>query len=180
MVQSPDGTVIFRLFQKEQQLTFNITFHGKTITTSSPIVISLDGISITKNISIKKVDRYKISETYPWQGVHSTAINNCNGAKITVSGKQNYTTDVRVFNDGAAFRLILPGKENENRIPSETTVFNLPSKSTAWYHDLNMHYESVHEKKLIDSVSAGTWLAPPATFKLPHEVYIAVYHLYLP
>jgi alpha-glucosidase len=174
IVLSPDGRITFRLFQNAQFLSFNISRSGSKIIETSRMEMSLDGTTITKNVSVIKVERYRINETYPWSGVHSSAHNNCNSAKIFIKGKNNFYIDLRVFNDGAAFRTIIPGRENEKRIPGETTVFNLPSKSTAWYHDLNMHYESIHVKKLVDSIPEGTWLAPPATFKLSRGTYAAI------
>jgi alpha-glucosidase len=174
LVQSPDGAVHFKLFQQMHSLSFTITFNGKTILKPSPFLMTVDGISVTQNITITKTERYTINETYPWRGVHSKAINHCNGAKIFINNKQKGTLEVRVFNDGVAFRLIIPGKHNESRIAGETTVFNIPSKSTIWYHDLNMHYESVHVKKQIDDVQQGEWVAPPATFKLPEGIYASI------
>ena len=174
LIQSPDGTVHFKLFQQANQLSYAITFNGETIIKPSPFLMTVEGISITENITIAKTERYKINETYQWRGVHSKATNHCNGATIFINNKQKWTLEVRVFNDGAAFRLIIPGKQNESRIPGETTVFNIPSKSTIWYHDLNMHYESVHVKKQIDDVQEGEWVAPPATFKLPKGIYASI------
>ena len=72
------------------------------------------------------------------------------------------------------FVLLFRARGNINRIPDESTVFNIPSRSTLWYHDLYMHYESVHVKKKIDDVQNGEWVAPPATFKLPQGVYASI------
>jgi alpha-glucosidase len=174
LVQSPDGVVHFKLFQQAHQLSYAITFNGKIVIEPSPLLMAVDGISVTKNIEVKKTERYKVNETYEWRGVHSKAVNQYNGAKIIIKNKQEYTFEVRVFNNGAAFRIIIPGAQGEARIPSETTVFNIPSKSTIWYHDLNMHYESVHVKKQIDDVQEGEWVAPPATFKLPKGIYASI------
>ena len=46
-------------------------------------------------------------------------------------------------------------------------MFNLPAGSTVWYHDLDGHYEGVHEKKDIEDVAEGDWAAPPLTAQLP-------------
>lgn len=173
-IQSPDGAVHFKLFQQAHELSYAITFNGETIIEPSPLIMSVDRNSVTKNTTVIKAERYKVNETYEWRGVHSKAINQCNGAKIIIKNKQEYTFEVRVFNNGAAFRIIIPGTQGEARIPSEATVFNIPSKSTIWYHDLNMHYESVHVKKQIDDVQHGEWVAPPATFKLPQGIYASI------
>jgi alpha-glucosidase len=174
VVQSPDGAVHFKLFPQMNGLGYTITFNGKTIIKPSAFLMTVDGISVTQNPALTKTERYKINETYQWRGVHSKAINHCNGAKISINNKPECTLEVRVFNDGAAFRIIIAGEKNENRIPGEMTVFNIPSKSTIWYHDLNMHYESVHVKKQIDEVRKGEWVAPPATFKLPKGIYASI------
>lgn len=179
LVQSPDGKVQFKLFQQRHQLAYSIGFDGQTVVEPSPLIMALDGFAVTKNAEVKKVERFKINETYEWRGVHSRAINQCNGAKIIVMNKQEYSIEVRVFNNGAAFRIIIPNSSSfpankRGHVPSETTVFNIPSKSTIWYHDLQMHYESVHVKKQIDDVQQGEWVAPPATYKLPQGIYASI------
>src|SRR5262249_8404991 len=67
---------------------------------------------------------------------------------------------------GVAFRYLLPGGEKP-RVPDEATKFLLPAGSTVWYHDLNGHYEGVHEKKALAEVKADEWAAPPLTIRLP-------------
>jgi alpha-glucosidase len=121
------------------------------------------------------VTTYRINETYPWLGVHAIVHNQCNGIKVPVNkGGVSYTIDIRVFNDGVAFRMVLPGKSNESRVPDEATLFNLPGQSTLWYHDVEGHYEGVHVKKEVDQVPKGAWVAPPATFKLPQGIYASI------
>jgi alpha-glucosidase len=48
---------------------------------------------------------------------------------------------IRAYNDGVAFRHVIPGNK-ESRIPDEDTRFVLPAGSTLWYHDLRGHYEA--------------------------------------
>src|ERR1700730_823772 len=179
IVRSPSGNISFRLFSDVGQLNFNISSGPTALIENSKIIMSLDGEPITNAARIGKVALYKHHETYPWMGAHSTAIDQCNGAKISIShNNEAYFLEVRVFDDGAAFRLIVPaGKESGNRvahIPDEATTFKLPSGSAIWYHDMYMHYEGVHTKKNIDSVIQGEWVAPPATFKLPQGIYASI------
>ena len=176
-VQSPDGAVHFKLFIQRHQLAYSVTFNQGTIIEPSPVLMTVNGIPVTENISLGKTERYRINETYPWRGVHSVAVNDCNGARITLldTGGQAHsvTVDIRVFNSGAAFRQVIVPDKPDN-IPEEATVFNIPSGSSIWYHDLYMHYEGVHVKKQIDSVQSGEWVAPPATIKLPQGVYASI------
>ena len=79
--------------------------------------------------------------------MHSTAVDRSNGAKFQVKHAKTgtaYTIDVRAYNDGIAFRFIVPGPAGKERVPDEATAFRLPAGSTVWYHDFEGHYEGIH------------------------------------
>jgi alpha-glucosidase len=175
LVSSPDKQIQFRLSSKGNQLQYSVLYKNVPVVENSSIAMLLNDKAVGGDLNIKTVQWYEINEQYPWLGVHATAVNNCKGVKIALQhqGKAD-TLDIRVFNDGVAFRLIMPAAANTSRIPDEATVFNLPAGSTLWYHDLEMHYESVHVKKEISQVQAGEWVAPPATYKLPQGYYAAI------
>lgn len=167
-VSSPDKHAVYKTWIENSQLRFAIFYGEVPVIEPSPVSMEVDGVSITKNIKFVSKNAYTLDETYPWRGVHSRATNRCNGTTIRILNTEKnleYTFEVRVFNDGAAFRIIVPG--NGNRIPDETTVFRIPANSTVWYHGLGGHYEDVHTKKKIDEVKDGEWAAPPLTFALP-------------
>jgi alpha-glucosidase len=169
-VASPDGKVRLEVLSRDQRrLEWRITFRGKPVIESSPMVTLVDGTNLSDDVQVGKAQRYRVNEKYPWRGVHSEAVNRCNGAKIPIThaGSQtSYTLEVRAFNDGVAFRHVIPGGD-QARVPDEATAFVLSAGSTVWYHDLGGHYEAVHEKKRIEDVASGQWAAPPLTFKLP-------------
>ena len=175
IVKSPDGQVSFQLTLKDKALLYKISFKNETIINTSPLVFSLDDKIITSGVYNLTTVPYSVNESYPWWGVHAKAINRCNGSTITVKqDKISYVLDVRVYNDGAAFKIIIPAHDSIARIPDEATVFTLPAGTNLWYHDLNMHYEGVHVKKEISQVQNGEWVAPPATLKLPNGFYVSV------
>ncbi|MCI0377735.1 MAG: glycoside hydrolase family 97 protein [Gemmataceae bacterium] len=170
---SPDGAVQFQLLVRDKvQLSYRITFRNNPVIESSALGILLDGVDLTRGVETAKPETFKINEKYPWRGVHAEALNHCNGVKIPSThsaSKLRYTLEVRAFNDGVAFRHIIPASDRP-RVPDEATAFILPVGSTVWYHDLEGHYEGVHERKEIAEVKAGEWAAPPVTFKLPGNV----------
>src|SRR4030095_14701907 len=178
-ILSPSGAVQFKLFNSGDQLSFTVLARGITIIEQSPLVMTLDSKPITSNTKSGKIEKYKIDESYPWLGAHSTAINRCNGAKISINNNSSsFTLNVRVFDDGVAFRFNIPqanGKASTvAHVPDEFTTFKLPKESYVWYHDMYMHYEGIHTKKKIDSVANGEWVAPPATFKLKQGLYASI------
>jgi alpha-glucosidase len=174
-IASPDRQIRFKLFLQQNQLQYTVTYKNVPVVTNSPMVLLMNDKEVTGSIKTKNIAPYQVNEQYPWLGAHATATNHCNGAKIPLQhGKATDTLDVRVFNDGAAFRFIWPGDKNTSRMPDEATVFNIPAGSTIWYHDLESHYEGIHVKKEIGNVQAGEWVAPPATYKLPQGYYAAI------
>jgi alpha-glucosidase len=174
-IKSPDGNISYKLFQQDHQLCFSVSLLNKTVIAPSSMMISVDGTPLTKNVTVKKWERYSHNETYSILGVHTKAKNAFNGIFIDaeVAGGLHSRLDIRVFDDGIAYRHSVVAAR-PILIPEESTVFNLPAKTIIWYHDLYMHYEGVHGKKQIDSVTAGEWVAPPATFKLPQGVYASI------
>ncbi len=171
-VESPDGRVRLEIRTREQgRLSYSVTFRNSGVIEASPLGIVIDGVDLGEGVEIGKAERYRLNERYAGRGVHSEAVNRCNGARLALKhGKSGagFTLDARVFNDGVAFRIVAPGDEKP-RVPDESTFFALPAGSSVWYHDLEGHYEGMHARKEIAEVKAGEWAAPPLTFKLPND-----------
>jgi alpha-glucosidase len=169
-VTSPDGNVQIKVLLLDQaRLGYEVMFKGKAEIEKSPLGITVANVDLGRGVKIGQAERYEINETYPWRGMHSTAVNRCNGAKLSITHEQSktaFTLDVRAFNDGVAFCYVVPGEGNRI-VRSEATSFVIPEGSTVWYHDFYMHYEGIHEKKNIADAKKGEWAAPPLTFKLP-------------
>lgn len=168
-VASPDERVELVLSMAESGMSFSVARSGWPVIESSPLVVSIDGVEITKGCAPDgDVERGQVDESYPWRGVHSQAVNRCNTARVPLihrPGGTRFAIELRAFDDGVAFRHVVPG--DGSRVPGESTRFVLPAGSTVWYHDLEGHYEGVHERRLIEEFPAGDWAAPPVTFKLP-------------
>ena len=169
-VTSPDGKVSYKLFARNKQLYFNASREGKTVVADSPLVFSLDGVELTNGATGTKTQTYTVNEQYFTRGVHRNAVNHCNGVTVgfrSSKSKVAFTIEARAYNDGVAFRVLVPCDNNEVRTPDEATSFKLPSGSLIWYHDMYDHYEGIHEKKEISQVEAGEWACPPITVHLP-------------
>src|SRR5207302_7518277 len=105
----------------------------------SPIGITVDGVNLAEGAQAAKVETYRTEEKYPWYGVHSTAVDNCRGARVAMSHRPSgtaYTLEIRAYDDGIAFRHLLPASAKA-RVPDEATAFHLPAGALVWYHDFN-------------------------------------------
>jgi alpha-glucosidase len=167
-VGSPNAQIQFQL-TSAARLNYQILFRKKPVIETAPLGIIIDGVDLGQGAEIERIENYRLNEKYIWRGVHSEAVNHCRGAKFFVkhqASKTDYTIEVRAFNDGIAFRYVVPDNGKE-RVADEATGFVIPPRSTLWYHDFYGHYEGVHNKKEIAAVKSGEWAAPPLTIKLP-------------
>jgi alpha-glucosidase len=176
-IVSPNGQIRFQLLDGVADgLRYELTFNDEPVIESSRLGITIDGVDLGHGTRAAKVEECEIDEQYACRGVHSTAVNHCRGAKFHLqhSGtKVNFVLEVRAFDDGVAFRHVVPG--TGSRTPDAATAFTIPKGSTVWHHDLRGHYEGVHANEPIESIDTGKWIAPPMTFKLPREAgYAAI------
>jgi alpha-glucosidase len=169
-VVSPDGRLKFALAPNPERLTFQVTLDRTAVIEPSAIRLNIDGYDFGSGVVFEKIERSEINETYPWHGAHSNAVNRCQTAILSFTHDLTFSPfqlEIRAFNDGVAYRVVVPGGENDSRTPDELSDFVLPEGSTVWFHDLGGHYEAEYKKVPIAEVKAGQWGAPPMTFELP-------------
>ena len=169
-IQSPDRRITFRLSVGDRgQLSYTLSRDGVTVVEPSDAGLIVDGTPLTERLQPGPITRPATTAAdYPTRGVHAVARHRSTDWQMTFTQrphKADVTLQVRVFNDGAGFRFIVPG--TGPRTPDEATTFRVPAGSTTWSHDLHMHYESLYVRRPIEDVPAGDWAAPPLTYKLP-------------
>jgi len=168
-VVSPDGNVKLTVLPNAERLTFTVTSQGTAVLDSSTIVMKLDGYDLSAGMVLGRTERYEGHSVYQWWGAKSTAEDYCNGVRLSIQhdlSSIDYVLDIRVFNDGVAFRHVIPGDDGIARVPDEYTTFVVPAGARVWYHDLGGHYEAAYKDQNIADVPAGQWMGPPVTFRL--------------
>lgn len=171
-VSSPNGQIAFKLLPNAERLTFAVTLGRTPALDPSPIVLNLDGYDLSGGVVMSGVVRDEVRESYPWSGIRSTVVSHSNRAKISLTNDLTstaYTLEVRAFDDGVAFRHVIPGDQAVSRVPDELSTFNLPAGSTVWYAGMEGHYEAPYLQKDVAAVQPGEWAGPPLTFKLPQN-----------
>jgi alpha-glucosidase len=172
-VASPDGRVRFVLAAGAAgHLEYTVSFNAKNIIDPSPVGIVVDKVDLADGAQIGSAETYEVNETYAWYGPHSTAVNNCNGAKVALTYPKTptrYTLEIRAYNDGVAFRHLVPG--TGARTPDEATEFHVPAKSVIAPQNYVSGYEGLYPWRtttnLIEGMMDGEWTQPPFTFILP-------------
>ncbi|HJZ69388.1 MAG TPA: glycoside hydrolase family 97 catalytic domain-containing protein [Blastocatellia bacterium] len=176
-VTSPDGNLSLEVFLRDQgRLHYRVTFNHEAVVEPGAMGMIVDEIDLCRGSQIVRVERYEANDRYAVRGVHAEAVSRSKGAKISVRHVESMTSfilELRAFNDGIAFRYIVPGNGGP-RIPNESTRFVIPAESTVWFHDFEGHYEGIHARKNIADVRDSEWAAPPLTVKLPGAGYAAI------
>lgn len=157
---SPNHSVEFRVWTDAGgQLRYSADFHGRAAIEDSPLGITADGVNLADGVQMGPPELYRVHETYPWYGVHSTATDDCQGIRIPLTHLQShtaYTLEARAYDDGIAFRQIVPGGDRA-RVPDEATAFHLARGSVVWYHDFHGHYGSAfHGRDLPEWLGGST------------------------
>jgi alpha-glucosidase len=169
-VTSPDGRIELEVLPNAERLSFTVRMDGRTVVEPSPVQMSVDGFDLGTGLIYGQVESYSLDESYPWHGAHATAVNRCRGVRLSLVsdlGMIPFSFELRVFDDGVAYRHVVPGEAAVARVPDERSAFVLPEGATVWVHDLDGHYESAYDERRVSDVPPGQWAAPPLTFELP-------------
>ena len=170
-VASPDGRLTFTFAPNAERLNYTVALENTIVLEPSTMMMELDGYDLSTGVVLTNTARTSGEETFAWLGSRSTAVDRFNAATLSLTNDLtsiDYTIDVRVFNDGVAYRHVIPGSAAASRVPDEYSTFAIPAGSTVWYGGMaDGHYEAPYQKKDISDVHAGEWAGPPLTYKLP-------------
>jgi len=177
-VSSPDGKVTVVVSVNESgQLEYVVKLKGKSVLAPSPLGITVDDVSLGSGVTINKPRRFNFKETYPWRGVHSTAVNHYELGMIPVQhseSKTRYMLEVRVFDTGVGYRYIIPGS-GSRKVSGEASAFVVPEGSVVWFQTNTNNYEKPYQKYALADIKKDTYLGPPLVVVLPDKLgYAAI------
>ena len=169
-IKSPDGKIAVAV-RTGEHLSYSVNFRGKFVLGKSTMGITVDGEDLGQHAMFSgKSETKTINETYRTRGVHTTALNHCNVTVIPLmSGHAKWQLEVRVFNDGVAYRYRVPGS-GTHRINGESSEWNVPVGSILWHqNEDNRAYEARYYPDIVGQLSKGLKLMAPATLKFPGD-----------
>src|ERR1035437_1409073 len=177
VLKSPDGKIIVTV-QAGSQLSYDVSFHDRPVVNTSALGIVIDRVDLGKNTVFSgKPDLGEINEQYPVMGVHKAAVNHCKSAIVQLTSgnsKINWQLEVRVFNDGVAYRYRIPG-DGMRHIDGESSEWTVPVGSKLWYQGAeNTSYESRFGLDIVGQLSRGLQLMAPATLEFPDHAGYAM------
>lgn len=165
---SPDRKITFNLFISNHQLLYTVDYNKTSVIQTSTLDLVVNGTSIIQDVSFGNISKQNIDEIYPYRGVHSNATNKYAGAKISIKSGKPFIIDLKIFNDGVAFRYVV-GNTDSAIIDKDNTSFSIPASSIIWSQPNIKYYEGKYGKQLIDTMKIGSLIGPPATIVLPNN-----------
>jgi len=174
-ISSPDKHISFTLSVRDHKLTYAVAFNAHPVIDESQMGLTVDSAAVDKVVGLNLLSKKTINESFAWRGVHSVAKNYCNDAVFGIKSGL-LRVEVKVFNNGIAFRYIIPSPDNGNRVVNaDNTQFTIAAGSTIWSQDDILAYEGKYKQQAIEDVPEGQLAGPPVTIKLPGDIgYAAI------
>jgi alpha-glucosidase len=184
VIKSPDGSVEAEIYQDPSAgLTYRVLWGGKVV--GGPAHIGLrvtngSGVS-TREIGLHPnfgvALRGSIDEQYSFRGAKDIAINKANTLAIPIreiDGTQ-YTVEARAYDNGFAWRVLLPSAATPLKVLEETSTWVLP-EGEVWFGERNndwklKSYAGEFRRAPVDSLptvsSQGPLQTAPLVIELP-------------
>jgi len=185
-VTSPDKNIVFRLSAGVNGLNYRVTYKGNVLIDNSRLSISFkQGGEFWKSVSLGKVVYKKIEEDYDLvvgRSSHVHSLSNEAMVPVTEIGgsKRTLNIEIRIFNDGAAFRYVISGNSGgwqKAEITDESDQFNFtgdPTALTLFRENYTTSHEGLYDRLPVSKIKPDTLMDLPALFGYPKGIYMAI------
>ena len=160
IIFSPDNKIQVFISTKNNELTYSIKKDEKSVIKASKLGIVLkEKIELTKKFKIINFKNKSHSEKwYPKIREYKEILNEYNEAVFEIlSENKKLFLELRLFNDGIAFRYIIPNQKSIEKydVIDEITEFNLSENDSAWWTPAFSYrrYEFLYANTKIDDIS---------------------------
>ncbi|MBN2162877.1 MAG: glycoside hydrolase family 97 catalytic domain-containing protein [Pontiellaceae bacterium] len=168
-LSSPNGKVTARVGVSDGRLVLEVLRAGKKVLEPSPLGVTIDAVDFGKDVELGAAETYTTDIQYPDPRGSGTLLDHCRGAKFKVRSRMNddvWTLDVRAYDDGVAWRYLVPGN-GMRKVGGEATSFVLPDGATYWSHGNTINYEANYGSFTATGTAPLRPLTMPLTVELP-------------
>lgn len=174
-VVSPDGTVAMQVYVADGHLGYTVAEEGTVVLDSSVLQWSVDSTLLGSAVSkIERLATRRVQDSFPVCGIHDYSRVDYTSTGFRIAGTRDFFVDVRVYNDGVAFRYRIAPGEGEY-VLNDSTTFTLPQGVITWGQDNVSYYENENVERLVDTLPVGLTFGPPLTVKYqPQGLYASI------
>ena len=184
-ISSPDGGIRMSFSAAGGRLVYDVSYRGKPVLTPSALGIEIqDQPVLGTDVAIASSQAGKIDETYTLPAGKSKEVRNrCNTLALDVretkAPGRRFTLEARVYNDGAAFRYVVPEQEaiKELRIANEHTQFVFAKDATTFpliLRNYRTSWEDNYRTVALSGIHPESLIALPLLTELPGVAFLAI------
>ena len=190
---SPDGLIRFTVFTDTRakpngaggQLVYDVTYRGQPLIQQSTLGLDIQNQPVLgTNVRIVTAKSGKIDETCDMQAGKAKTIHNvCHTLAIDLRENQppdrQLTLEVRVYDDGAAFRYVIPAQPGleELRLANEKTQFVLAKDATTYplvLRNYRTSWEDNYRTVALSGIHPESLIALPLLTEFPGQAFLAI------
>jgi len=184
-VKSPDGSIEMAFTTDNGQLAYSVSFHGRPMLTRSTMALEVQDQPVL-GTAMRIVDTKPgaVDETYTMPHGKSNPVHNqCNSLTLnleeTRGPNRKLTVEARAYDDGVAFRYILPRQPilTEVRLTGERTEFQLAKDASTWpliLENFRTSYEDNYHNLPLSAIHKDDLVALPLLAELPGVGWVAI------
>ncbi|HWF48448.1 MAG TPA: glycoside hydrolase family 97 N-terminal domain-containing protein, partial [Bryobacteraceae bacterium] len=184
-VTSPDEAIQLKISIDGGQLMYQVVYRGKPVIEPSILGMDLqDQPTLGGSMQIVSAHTHRIDETYTVPAGKSNPIRNvCNTLSValqeTVRPNRELTIEARAYDDGVAFRYVIPnhGSETELRIVNEKTQFHLSKDATTYpliLRNYQTSWEDNYRTVTVEGIHPESIVALPLLANVPGVAWVAI------
>lgn len=177
-IKSPDGKISFLYNFTSNGLSYSVADGNQQIVADSRLGFVLEGNDTIADFEYINSTRSSHDETWETTWGESREVrDNYNQQTVEMRAKGDngllVNLEVRVFDDGFAYRYVFPSQGDSLKIIDELTEFKLAYPAEAWAmtnHDV--YYEDYYRRKPIAELDT---VHTPVTVEFPGDKYLAIH-----
>jgi len=186
-VSSPDGLIRLTLSTEAAggPLAYEVTYRGKPVIDRSALGLEIQKQpALGTNVEIVETKSGTIDETYTVPAGKSKTIHNlCHTLAVdlreTAEPHRRFSVEARVFDDGAAFRYVIPRQEGLAQLDlvNERTAFVLARDATTYpliLRNYRTSWEDNYRIVPLSGIHPESLIALPLLTELPGQAFVAI------
>ena len=167
------------------RLVYDVSYRGKPLLTPSALGLEIQSQPVLgADVEIASSQAGKIDESYTLPAGKSKEVRNqCNTVALDVRETKDparrFTVEARVYNDGAAFRYVVPEQDaiKELRIANERTQFVFAKDATTFpliLRNFRTSWEDNYRTVALSGIHPESLIALPLLTELPGVAFLAI------
>lgn len=181
-VSSPDGNLDLALSVADGKSVISIAYKGETLLLDSPVGIDFEDGFFGDDVRLKAVKRSSVVDEYDMPvGKTSHVRSVSNGAVATLADSQGRMVELhmRAFDDGVAYRYVIPSQEKMQRLAvrAERMELNLagdPVAKAMVLPGFQCSHEALYKTAPVSEYEDGLYMDMPVFVSFPTGGYMAV------